>query len=51
VTIPKPEPPPSPPETTLDTPIPRARTSGTVTGPVVTAPQSYARPMTGFKIS
>mmetsp|Transcript_11505 Transcript_11505/g.32101 ORF Transcript_11505/g.32101 Transcript_11505/m.32101 type:complete len:247 (-) Transcript_11505:751-1491(-) len=28
------------------TPIPRARTMGTVTGPVVTAPQSQARPVT-----
>ena len=48
---PKPDPPPSPSETILETPIPSANTSGTVTGPVVTAPQSQARPITGFKIS
>ncbi len=32
-----------------ETPMPRARTTGTVTGPVVMAPQSQARPMIGLK--
>ena len=44
VTTPSPDsdPPPFPAE--LAIPIPRARTNGTVTGPVVTAPQSQASP-------
>ena len=44
VTTPNPDsdPPPYPAE--LAIPIPRARTNGTVTGPVVTAPQSQASP-------
>ena len=47
VTTPKPPAaPPSPPcEATREMPMPRANTSGTVTGPVVTPPQSHASPV------
>ena len=40
-----------PVETILHTPIPKANTKGTVTGPVVTAPQSHASPNTCVSLS
>ena len=46
VTIPKPDKVELPLPAALAMPIPIARTSGTVTGPVVTAPQSQANPST-----
>ena len=49
VTTPKPVLLDPPVETIRQTPIPRAKTSGTVTGPVVTAPQSHAKPSTCCK--
>ncbi len=49
VTIPKPDREDDPLPLADATPIPRAITRGTVTGPVVTAPQSHARPMMLFK--
>ena len=47
VTTPKPPaaPPGPPSDATREMPMPRASTSGTVTGPVVTAPQSQASPV------
>ena len=47
VTIPNPAELESPVLTTRQTPIPNASTKGTVTGPVVTAPQSHANPIMG----
>ena len=44
VTTPKPDSEEVPLPAALAIPIPRDNTSGTVTGPVVTAPQSHARP-------
>ena len=46
VTMPKPASGWSPRPAEAATPMPRARTSGTVTGPVVMPPQSQARPST-----
>ena len=46
VTMPKPESGLSPRPAEAATPMPRASTSGTVTGPVVMPPQSQARPST-----
>lgn len=48
VTIPNPWSFDSPLPTAEATPMPSASTSGTVTGPVVTAPQSQATPMICF---
>ena len=44
VTTPKPESEESPFPAEAAIPIPKDKTSGTVTGPVVTAPQSHAKP-------
>ena len=44
VTTPNPESEESPFPADAAIPIPNERTSGTVTGPVVTAPQSHAKP-------
>ena len=44
VTIPNPANPEFVFDTILDTPMPRATTSGTVTGPVVIPPESHASP-------
>jgi len=45
VTTPNPDDPEPDEPTTRQMPMPRARTRGTVTGPVVTAPQSHASPV------
>ena len=49
VTMPKPLMPVSDLPRMAETPSPRVRTSGTVTGPVVTAPVSQARAWRGFR--
>ncbi len=51
VTTPKPPPSDSPLETIRQTPIPKAKTRGTVTGPVVTAQKAQARPIIGTRNS